>query len=219
MESPKSIKSSSQEEEDVVEDLPEHQPFDNSYTMRTEIEGMNRSVFKSKSGKKKPSSSKKQTSSQSKLSPLKKASSKSKMNQSVMLFHHTPKQEVDDVLDRINKTSSKKSKLRHKNSSKAKKNSDLIDDFDNDMQMFEEKAMRSDFHSTLKTLNLKSPEKLAKSPKKSSPSKKKTKVAKEHETLQDTPRQSTAIEAKLRDIEILNHVVTGSKILTKIQNN
>ena len=54
---PKSIQSSSQEEEDVVEDLPEHQPFDNSYTMRTdfkEIEGMNRSVFKSKSGKKKP---------------------------------------------------------------------------------------------------------------------------------------------------------------------
>ena len=59
VESPRSIESSSQEEEDVVEELPEHQPFDNSYTMRTEIEGMNRSVYKSKSGKKKPSSHKK----------------------------------------------------------------------------------------------------------------------------------------------------------------
>lgn len=120
------------------------------------------------------------------MSPLKKNSSKkklhSKMNQSVMLFHHTPKEDVDDVLDRINKTSSKKSKLRHKNSNKAnKKNSDLIDDFDNDMHMFEEKAMRSDFHSTMKTLNLRSPDKLAKSPKKSSPSKKKPKVPREPE--------------------------------------
>lgn len=132
-----------------------------------------------------------------------------------MLFHHVPKDDVDDVLDRINKTSSKKSKLRHKNSNKVKKNSDLIDDFDHDMQMFEEKAMRSDFHSTLKTLNLKSPEKLPKSPKKS-PSKKKAKITREYEELQDTPRQITALDASLRDIEILNHVVTGSKILTAI---
>ena len=134
------------------------------------------------------------------------------MNQSVMLFHHTPKEDVDDILDRINKTSSKKSKLRHKNSKK--KNSDLIEDFDNDMQMFEEKAMRSDFNSTLKTLQLKSPDKLTKSPKKS-PSKKKPKVPAQApvEQLQDTPRQSNALDASLRDIEILNHVVTGSKIL------
>lgn len=40
--------SSSQEDEDVVEELPNFQPFDNSYTVRTDVEGLSRSVFKSK---------------------------------------------------------------------------------------------------------------------------------------------------------------------------
>lgn len=81
--------------------------------------------------------------------------------------------------------------------------------------MFEEKAMRSDFNSTLKSFALKSPEKLAKPSKKTSPLKKKVKAPRESE-LQDTPRQDEIIDANLNDIEILNHVVTGSKILTAI---
>ena len=50
-----------------------------------------------------------------------------------MLFNHKSKNDVDDILDRINNTSSKKSKQRHKNSTKKIRNSDLLDDFDNDL--------------------------------------------------------------------------------------